>query len=152
LSLRPSDVLMVVASADVGVSDAIHDTGNGNFRGALVHPQLDGGECVRLFLALSYVLWWRRRELSFAAADPRKTATWNVNPCWITFWRRLHDFDKQLSEGLFIENVAAAAVLKGAKNLNLNAKSEGLLRQRLRLNFKGEQVRRNEIEVKGPTG
>ena len=75
LSLRPSDVLMIVALTDVGVSYAVHDIGNGSFCGALVHPQLDDGECVRGFLALSYVWWRRRRELSFAAPDPRKTPT-----------------------------------------------------------------------------
>src|SRR5436305_6619873 len=92
LSLRPSDVLMIVALADVGVSDAVHDTGNGSFRRALVHSQLDDGERVRLFAALNYV--WRRRwrELYFAAADPRKIPTWKVDPRWITFWQRIHDF------------------------------------------------------------
>jgi hypothetical protein len=76
---------MIVAFADVGASDTVHDTGNGSVPGALVRPQLDDGEGVRLFLTLNYVRWWRRRELSFAAVDPRKTPTWKVNPCWITF-------------------------------------------------------------------
>ena len=65
--------MMIVAFTDVGVSDAVHDAWNGSFCGALVHPQLDDVECVRGFLALSYVWWRRRRKLSFAAADPRKT-------------------------------------------------------------------------------
>lgn len=122
--------MIIVALANVGVGDAVHDTRNGSFRGALVHPRLDDGESVRPFVAPNYVWRPRWRELSFAAAYLRKPKTWKVNPRWITFWQRLHDFDKQLSEGLFIGNVAAVIVLKGAKNPNLNVKKvKELLRQ-----------------------